>query len=129
MRLPNFRLHDTQATTSLVLGVLGFICALMLAACVFRGLNTDTRQMVIPYDPDGRLGQFRKPLVFGMSAATVLLGVVAGLIGFNSLGQRRNTKQGRSWLGMASGALAVPIALILFFAWYKLSEPVIKDLG
>ncbi len=129
MRLPNFRLHDTQATTSLVLGVLGFICALMLAACVFRGLNTDTRQMVIPYDPDGRLGQFRKPLVFGMSAATVLVGVVAGLIGFISLGQRRNTKQGRSWLGMASGALAVPIAMILFFAWYKLSEPVIKDLG
>ena len=129
MRLPNFRLHDTQATTSLVLGVLGFICALMLAACVFRGLNTDTRQMVIPYDPAGRLGQFRKPLVFGMSAVTVLLGVAAGLIGFNSLGQRRNTKQGRSWLGMASGALAVPIAMILFFAWYKLSEPVIKDLG
>ncbi len=64
-----------------------------------------------------------------VTAAAGLAGALAGVLGFNSLGQRRNTKQGRSWLGMASGALVVVGALVLFYAWRILSEPIIRELG
>ncbi|MBN2560257.1 MAG: hypothetical protein JXQ75_04940 [Phycisphaerae bacterium] len=127
MKLPNLRLYDTQATASMFLGFLGLFCLIMLALFVLYGL--DTELMVIPYNPDGTKGQFRKALVFLMTAITMLVGAVAAVLGFTSLGQRRNTKQGRSWLGMTIGALVLAITPVLFFAWRELSEPLIRDLS
>jgi hypothetical protein len=83
---------------------------------------------VIHYDPESGLGAYRRPLVFGATAIAVVIGGTAGLLGFNSLGQKRNDKQGRSWLGMTLGALVVALAPVLFYAWQKLSEPVIHSL-
>ncbi len=123
MKLPNLRLYDTQATISSVFGVFGVICTLSLAFFVLQPL--DTEHMVITYDPES----LRKPVVYGATAAAGLAGALAGALGFNSLGQRRNTKQGRSWLGMASGALVVVGALVLFYTWRVLSESAIRELG
>lgn len=127
MKLPNFRLYETQATASVILGVFCILCVLLLVGFVFRGFDTELK--TISYDPRGGLGQFRKPLVYVTTVAVVGSGAVAGLLGFSSLGQRRNLKQGRSWLGMTLGALAVAVAPVLFFAWRLFSEPIIRDRG
>ncbi len=127
MKLPNFRLYDTQATASLVLGLLGVVWALMLAFFVFKGFESEN--MAVTYDPRAGLGQFRRPIVFVTTAMVVMSGGVAGILGFRSLGQRRNTKQGRSWLGMTLGALAVAVAPVLFVAWRLFSQPIIWDRG
>ncbi|MFH1419763.1 MAG: hypothetical protein ABII12_15935 [Planctomycetota bacterium] len=123
MKMPNFRLYDTQATTSLCVAILGLVCIAMLAVFVFRGFNAEN--MVVPYNPKGGLGVYRKPLVYGTTAVSALLGMTAGFLGYNSLGQKRNSKQGRSWLGMTAGALVVAAAPILFFAWQQFSDPII----
>ena len=124
MKLPNLRLYETQATASMVLGILGVLCVIMLSYFVLKGFNSE--QMSITYDPQGARGQLRRPLVFGAGGAAGLVGMGAGVLGFNSLGQRRNTKQLRSWSGMSCGALSVALALVLMFAWIQLSQPMIK---
>ena len=127
MKFPNFRLYETQANASLVLGVVGLIGLGMLAFVVFKNFNA--QHMTVPYNPSAGLGVFRKPLVYGGTAIELLVGGTAAILGFNSLGQRRNPRQGRSWLGMTLGALVVAGAPILFFAWRKLSEPIIQTAG
>jgi hypothetical protein len=123
MKLPNFRLPETQATASLVLGIVGLLCLLPLAVFVFHGISF--RDMVIPYNPESRMGHFRVPLVYVTTAGSSLACVAAGVLGFGSLGEKRNTKQTRSWLGMTIGALCLAMVLVIFFAWLKLSEPIV----
>ncbi len=125
MRLPNFRIYNTQATASMVLGLMSVLLLAILAFLVFKGFTTTHG---ITYDPKTGMGQFRKPLVFATTAVAGIGGGVAGLLGFASLGQRRNTMQGRSWLGMTMGAIVVAITPALFFAWRLFSQPVIHDM-
>lgn len=125
MKMPNFRLYDTQATFGMFAGILGSIATLALAVVVFKGI--DTHQFVIPYNDQMGLSQYRKPLVFAITPVCIILGAIAGILGFRSLGQIRNTKQGRSWLGMTIGAVVVAIAPVFLFAWLWLSEPVIVE--
>jgi hypothetical protein len=124
MKLPNFRLYDTQATTSMFTSLLGVVLLLGLSFLVFHGLNTD-QQWVVPYNPEGRMGRYRPTLIMLFTAVAVLTGITAGLLGFRSLGQSRNTKQGFSWMGMLIGALVLSMAPVLFYAWRTLSEPMI----
>ncbi len=123
MKLPNFRLYDTQATTALCVAILGLVGVAMLTFCVFKGFSAEF--MVVRYNPKGDIGAYRKPLVYGLTAVTGVLGMVAGILGYNSLGQKRNSKPGRSWLGMTIGALALAAAPVLFFAWVQFNDPII----
>jgi len=123
MKLPNFRLHETQAVWSSFVGVVALGSLAALAICVFKGLQTDA--WIVPYNPRGALGQYRNPLVQLMTALTLLLGAIAGVMGFTSLGQKRNHRQGLSWLGLAIGSLCVAMSPVLFFAWRTISEPII----
>jgi hypothetical protein len=123
MKMPNFRLYDTQATLAMLAGGLGLICLMGLVFVVFKGL--DTQQWVIPYSDRVGMSQYRKPVVFAMTPVVVLLGLSAAILGFRSLGQARNTKQGRSWLGMTIGAICVALAPVMLGAWMQLSESVI----
>ncbi|MCB9852138.1 MAG: hypothetical protein H6819_03510 [Phycisphaerales bacterium] len=120
MKLPNLRLHETQAQFAAILGVLALFCLVALTYAVFRGFNQD--MMAIIFNPSAGLGKYRKLGVFAGTAVTLGVGVTAGLLGFNSLGQKRNTKQGMSWLGLAFGALAVSAAPVLLFAWMQLNQ-------
>ena len=123
MKIPNLRLYETQATASLWFSVLSLVCIAGLAFCVFKGFNATYQS--IPYNAKEGLGRFRQFLVYGGVAATLLTGFLAGILGFNSLGQKRNSKQGLSWTGMLIGALAMSIAPILFFVWQEFSEKAI----
>lgn len=123
MKLPNFRLHETQARAAGVFGVLAILCLAALAVVVFK--NFSTEMMAINFNPRSSLGKYRKFIVMGVTAVTIGIGLTAGLLGFSSLGQKRNTKQGMSWLGLMLGAVAVAIAPVLLFAWNELSQPII----
>ncbi|MCG8404960.1 MAG: hypothetical protein MI923_07170 [Phycisphaerales bacterium] len=120
MKGPNFRLPNTQASASLFIGILGLLSMAALVFLVFKGYNAEFK--TIPYNASEGLGRFRPYFVYGGTAASLVIGGVAGLLGFNSIGQKRNDKQASSWLGMAAGALTVSIAPILFYAWRVLSE-------
>jgi formate hydrogenlyase subunit 3/multisubunit Na+/H+ antiporter MnhD subunit len=124
MKLPNFRLYDVQATASMVIGILGLLCIVVLAWFVFH--NFDMQEKVVHYNPDGGLGAYRRPLVMLFTAVALLVGATAGILGFNSLGQKRNNLQRRSWLGMTVGALVVAGAPILLYAWLRFSEALIR---
>jgi hypothetical protein len=125
MKLPNFRLHETQATTSMYLGIAGWLSLAALAAVVLKNFNTTT--WTILYNEQSTLGQYRRGLVMLFCATTLLIGGVAALMGFSSLGQKRNNRQGRSWIGMLMGAVALAVAPVLFITWQRLSEVVIQS--
>ncbi|HPF38931.1 MAG TPA: hypothetical protein P5081_22475 [Phycisphaerae bacterium] len=123
MKLPNFRLHETQARFAAVFGAMAILCLCALIVAVFY--NFDRELMVIQFNPRGGLGKFRQIGVFAGTAVTLGVGLTAGLLGFNSLGQKRNMRQGLSWMGMAFGALAVSMAPVLLYAWMTLNQSVI----
>lgn len=122
-KLPNFRLHETQATAGMLASIMGLFCLLVLGVTVFK--NFDTKQWVIPYNEEAGLSQYRKPVVFALTPVAMLLGGVGGILGFSSLGQPRNNRQDRSWVGMTLGAIVIPIAIVFCLTWIRLSEPVI----
>ncbi len=124
MKTPNFRLYDTQATTGVVVGIAAIGCLAALMYCsVGRGLDLD--QGVIAYSPKSPWGQYRNYMVMGLTAVSLVLGTAAGLLGFNSLGQKRNNRQARSWLGLAMGAFVDALAPVFFLAWWILKESII----
>lgn len=124
MKLPNLRLHETQAQFAAICGVVAFGCLLALTYAVFKGFSQE--MMAIVFNPNTGLGKYRKIGVFAGTAVTLGVGVAAGLLGFNSLGQKRNHRQGMSWLGLAFGALAVSAAPVLLFAWMQLNQSTLQ---
>ncbi|MFQ5412029.1 MAG: hypothetical protein ACE5EC_07015 [Phycisphaerae bacterium] len=124
MKLPNLRLYEIQARLSVVAGLLGFICLCLLAFFVFW--NIDLSEMVIRYNAEEGRGRFRPYLVLIMTAACLIIGLVAGVLGFKSLGQKRNKKQGSSWLGLLAGAIVMALAPILLMTWMTLKESIIQ---
>ncbi len=124
MKLPNFRLYETQATASVYLGLFAWVWLAILAVFVLKGF--DWKDKIIPYNAELGISRFRPYIVMGSTAVAVLLGLVAGILGFRSLGQKRNARQTQSWLGLVFGAMAVSLAPILFGAWKLLSEAIIS---
>ena len=125
MKMPNFRLYDTQATFGATLGVLGLLSIFVLCVLVFK--NFDAQQKVIWFNPASKgLSRFREPAVLTVAAGTVLIGGVAGILGFNSLGQKRNNRQGMSWLGLALGALSIVLAALALMAWNRMRISIIS---
>ena len=123
MKLPNLRLAQTQATWSFYIGILALISMLALAFFVFKGFDLEAG--VIPYNAKGERGQYRPALVYAATAACFLSAFIAGLLGFKSLGEKRNDKQGNSWLGLVSGAMCMALSPVMLYAWEKLSEAAI----
>lgn len=126
MKMPNFRLAETQATASLVVGSLGILGLLALSAVVFKNFNTTT--WTILYNEFSPLGKYRKMLVFIFGSIDVMLGIAAIVMGFKTLGHKRNTMQGRSFLGMAAGGMALALSPVFMVMWVTRAEAVITKL-
>ena len=126
MKLPNLRLSETQAFLALVLGLLALLSVPVMAVLV--GWNLDRGHWTIPYNPESRFGQVRGALVYLGTALASLTCLAAGLLGFSSLGHKRNNRQMYSWSGMLLGAVSLALVLILFFTWFRLNEPLIQKL-
>mgnify|MGYP003395558207 FL=1 len=124
MKMPNFRLSETQATASMVVGVVGLASLAVLSMVVLKNFNTQT--WTILYNELSQFGKFRKILVMLFTASTILFGCVALAMGFSSLGQKKNTKQGRSFMGMAIGGVAIAVAPVLLVMWIQRAESVIN---
>lgn len=114
MAAMNLRRYDVQATYATVLSlvsVVPFLGALVLAASRF-----DPQLAQIRYGSEGKF-----VVAF---ASCVLISMAPSAIGFalgwNSAGQRRNDKQGRSWTGFFVGGLVLTLDLVLLLAFYKL---------
>ncbi|MCK6483113.1 MAG: hypothetical protein HUU22_01890 [Phycisphaerae bacterium] len=121
----NFRLPETQARWGLWTSVLAGLTVVALTYFVFKGFNVQT--MHIPFDSTSKgLGRFRPALVNVTAAVAVLLSLVAGGLGYNSLGEKRNSKQSWSWISMLAGALFAAAAVINLVAWSQLKLQVIK---
>jgi len=124
--MPNFRLSETQAVTAVFLGLLGLASLATLSVVVFYHFNKLT--WTILYSGTSTWGKYRPSLVYLFTAITVLLGLVAVATGFNSLGQKRNAKQGQSFLGMAIGGMAIALAPVLLTMWIQRAEEIIQKI-
>ena len=119
MALSNLRRFDVQATYAVVLGcvaVLPFLAAGMLA---FTRYNRELGQIVY-----GSRGMF-VPAFLGAVLSSMLPAALAFFLGWNSAGERRNERQGRSWLGFFLGGtvLTLDIILVLAFLMLRLKQP------
>lgn len=123
MKMPNFKLHETQARASVVFGLLACLGIAALAILVLKGY--DNQMKVIHYSTQSSLGKYRKLLVMAATGGSAGLAIVAGLFGFSSLGEKRNKKQGWSWLGLGIAAITFSVAITLLVAWFELSQPII----
>lgn len=125
MAKPNFRLPETQARWGLLTAVLAGLAVVALTYFVFKGFNVQTKH--IPFDATSKgLGRFRPAMVNLTAAAAVLLSLLAGGFGYNSLGEKRNSKQAWSWISMLAGAFFTAAAVINLVAWSSLKLQVIK---
>jgi len=123
MKLPNFRLYTTQARWSVLFSILTVGVLSALAFCTLHGLNWANKAIL--YNPNGGFGKFRPNLVMLLTALSVLCAIIGGLLGFNSLGEKRNEKSAFSWLGLFLSALCIPAAMTLFFLWTALNEGIV----
>ncbi|HUN82342.1 MAG TPA: hypothetical protein VMV81_12635 [Phycisphaerae bacterium] len=123
MKMPNFRLSETQATASVVFGTLAIAALIVLSAVVLKNFNTQT--WTILFKETSTFGKYRKILVFLFATVSAMLGVAAVTMGFKTLGHKRNTKQSRSFLGMAAGGVALALAPVLLFMWIMRAEAII----
>jgi hypothetical protein len=111
----SLRRFEDQAKASVVLGVVACVSVVVQVIMVFR--HIDTAQWVIMYGSTSR-----KYLVMIMTVLSLLIGVAALGLGFNSAGQRRNEKPKLSWLGFFMGAGVICLAVIGFVVWRTRSE-------
>src|SRR5437870_3265435 len=107
--MPNFRLFDTQARWSVYLSGIAALLCVGLTYAVFKGMDWEYR--LIPYRPDSPMGRYRQPVILIATALVVLLGSFAAGFGYSSLGEKRNSRPGWSWLGMLSGSLLMTAAV------------------
>lgn len=108
------RRFDTQAKASWIVSLAAAAGVVLLVFLAGRNLDIELR--VIRFSPDSMY----QPLYLVICAVTMVLAVVGLVLGFNSAGQRRNEMQARSWLGFFVGTGSFSLAIVLFWAFWKL---------
>ena len=114
----SLRRYEDQATASVVLAIAALILAVPLAYLVFR--NFEAEFGWIWYNPRSP----RRLLVLLFTAMTGGVALLGFGFGLNSLGQRRNTNQNRSWLGFLLGGVAMLAAFLLLACFWLMAKPV-----
>ncbi|HUW83121.1 MAG TPA: hypothetical protein VMZ31_10025 [Phycisphaerae bacterium] len=113
----SLRRYEDQATASVVLAIAGLVLAIPLTYLVFRNFNPDFGW--IWYNPKTP----RKLLVLAFAAMTGGVALLGFGFGLNSLGQRRNTNQSRSWLGFILGGVGMLLAFLLLASFWLMAKP------
>ena len=114
----SLRRYEDQATASIVLAIAALILVIPLAYLVFRNFNAELGW--IWYNPKSP----RRLLVLAFAAMTGGMALLGFGFGLNSLGQRRNTNQNRSWLGFILGGLGMLAALLLLASFWLMAKPI-----
>jgi hypothetical protein len=117
----SLRNYEVQARLGLGVAAIAALGALALLFLLFLRGN---------YHPDVGAIIFRQksmygPMIYVLTAATLLCSAVAVALGANSAGQKRNSMPRLSWLAFFIGGGAMSVTLILFAAFwtYKLAQP------
>jgi hypothetical protein len=118
----SLRRYDTQAQVGLILAILAVLSLLGFAFLILTS-NVDWSAKVISFGPRRRIA------MLGAAAVTMALGAGAFGFGYNSASQRRNDRQGMSWMAFFIGALAMSLCLILFLFMRLRGELVLPFTG
>jgi len=110
----NLRRFDVQARVSAALSLLA--AAPMLAAGWAAWRRYDPELRAIRYGS----GSWLMPALLGCAALGVIAGGLGMFLGASSAGQRRNDRQGLSWIGFFVGAIAVTGSMVVAVAFYLL---------
>jgi uncharacterized membrane protein len=110
--------HELQAKWSLLLAIIGGLCALLLIASVLR--HFDLAEFAAYYKKGS-------PRLYVILASTAL-GLAASGIGFfvalNSAGQKRNPLSGLAWKAFFMNALIFAVTLCMFLVFFFAKEEV-----
>ena len=106
--------YENQARLSVFLAVVAGLASIAAALLLFRNYKADVGQIV--YLAGGKF-----ILIFGGAILVALLAAAAGfLLGFNSAGQKRNTKPQLSWTGFFLNAAMMTLGLSIFVVFFVL---------
>lgn len=107
---------EKQALLSVAAGAVGLLAALMAVAILLRGFNWNEFSVVM-----SREGK-AYPLEFASIMVACLAGAVGFFSGFNSAGQRRNSKSKLSWTGFFLSAAVLTLAMSTFLVFWFSKE-------
>ncbi len=112
----SIRRFDVQAKVSLLISAAGVVGLLALAYLLYRNYHADMK--VVMYGRKGMYG----PIIFILTAITLLMSATGAAIGANSAGQRRNEYTRRSWAAFFIGAATISLTIIAFsvFWWFRM---------
>jgi hypothetical protein len=113
----SLRRHEDQATVSVILSMLALFGLIPLALVVFRNVNFEQRWII--YNPKTA----RVMVVLVGAAFSGGLAFLGFVLGINSAGQRRNSRQAFSWLGFAVGAAVMLAAFLMLACFWFLKRP------
>jgi phosphoglycerol transferase MdoB-like AlkP superfamily enzyme len=117
--IERLRRYDVQASYALTLAILSIFPFLLAAYLALSRYDSVLSRIIY-----GSRGKF-----VPVFAACVLLSLAAAglafLLGWNSAGQRRNDKSGRSWMGFFLGGLVATLDVVLLaaFVMLRLEKP------
>ncbi len=105
----SLRRYEDQARVSLVAALASAVTFVGLLVLVVRRFSL--QELAVFY------GQPTRIAILVATAVTALLAVIGFGLGINSVGQRRNEKQGLSWAGffVAAAVLVLTICVFTFF--------------
>lgn len=110
----SLRRFDVQANVGVVLSAGALVLAGAATYAVWTRYNPEMR--AIPYGSKSWL----YPAILACVASSLVLAFVGTALGANSAGQRRNERQGRSWLAFLLGLTAVVLAALSGYAFWTL---------
>ena len=116
----SLRRYDVQARYASVLALASILPFAAAAIATLQRYNSSLGQIVY-----GAAGYY-VPAVLACILLSIVPAALGCLLGFNSAGQRRNDRQGRSWTGFFVGGAVLTFDLILLIALYmlRLEKPI-----
>ncbi len=112
MARASLRRYDVQAKVSLWFSCAAILGMAALLFLLFRNFHSDVQAIMY------RRGSLYAPIVFCVTALTLLLAGTGAVMGANSAGQKRNQLTRRSWLAFFLGAGTAMITIISFYAFW-----------
>jgi hypothetical protein len=110
----SLRRYETQAAVSVGAAV---AAAVMLGGLTFLVMqHFDFGELALYYGPTRRM------VILAATAVTLLVSVIGFGFGINSVGQRRNEQQNRSWLGFFVSAVVFCLTLVVFALFFFRGE-------
>lgn len=114
----NLKKLENQAVLSVILAIVGGVCAVGGIGIILWKFKW--QQFMLPFRASGML----QPAVLGSLALSIGIGIAGFGVGFNSAGEKRNSKSRLSWIGFFLNAGVLALALIAAVFFMIVREPI-----